>query len=64
MTPLSGTAPSAVSVAAHTSGLPGGTYATTLVFEGDETCVNCPVEVPVSLTLGWGVYLPLVQLNW
>ncbi|HNS50389.1 MAG TPA: hypothetical protein PKO09_04325 [Anaerolineae bacterium] len=61
--PLSGTAPSDVSVEVHSAGLPAGTYAATLLFEGGETCVNCPVEVPVSLTLGYGVFLPLVQLS-
>jgi len=59
--PMSGTAPSEVTVTAGPSGLPGGVYTGTLVIDGGDTCANCPVEVPVSLTLGWRVCLPLVE---
>ena len=62
--PLSGTAPSEVTLTAHTDGLPGGVYTATLLVEGGDSCVNCPVEVPVSLTIRRSVYLPLVQHGW
>jgi len=53
-----------VTLTAHTADLPAGVYTATLLFEGGASCVNCPVEVPVSLTIGWGVYLPLMQFGW
>jgi hypothetical protein len=63
--PASGTAPSTVTVTAQTEDLPTGLYTAALQFEGGAECVNCPVVVPVSLTVTptWRVFLPLVQRN-
>jgi hypothetical protein len=49
--PPSGMAPSEMSVSPHVAGLVSGTYTATLAFEGGPDCANCPVDVPVSLTV-------------
>jgi hypothetical protein len=58
--PPGGEAPTAVTVTASVEGLPAGIYTATLAFAGPPKCINCPLDLPVSLTV---IDTPLLEVT-
>lgn len=58
--PTAGDTPAILTATPLANGLPGGIYTATLVFSGPIACINCPVSVPVSLTV---IDSPLLEVT-
>ena len=62
--PAAGLAPSAVEITASADGLAPGVYSAALRVAGPPDCLNCPLSLPVTLSVIdslLSTYLPLVR---